>query len=93
MRKFLIGLILVASLATGVSAQTVNRACPAKVRCEVNNLTVRSGPGTNYKNVGTCNKGQILTCLGKLGEWYVVQLPNDCVGLVSDVYCEPSYSK
>ena len=93
MKKFIIGVILMLAFTATASAQTIDRNCPANVRCEVNNLKVKSCLGTNAKVVGTCNKGQILKCLGKLGDCYVVQLPDDTVGLVSNVYCEPSYSK
>jgi len=95
MKKHILAIVLALTLTffPGVStnAQTVDRNCPAKVRCEVDNLSVRCGPGTNYEVIGTCTKGQELTCLGKMGSWYVVQLPNDTIGLCSDVYCEPSY--
>jgi uncharacterized protein YgiM (DUF1202 family) len=93
MKKYIIGVILILTFTATASAQNVDRKCPANVRCEINNLKVKSCPGTNSKVVGTCKKGQILKCLGKMGNCYVVQLPDDTVGLVSNVYCEPSYSK
>ena len=40
------------------------------VRAKVNGLQLRSGPGTGYASLGNINKGDMVTLLGKEGNWY-----------------------
>ncbi|ODA39901.1 CAP domain-containing protein [Desulfosporosinus sp. BG] len=77
-------LILTAS-PTSINAQTQfsRTNIPAKISITTSAANVRSGPGTNFLKVGLVYRGQIVECLGKLGTWWVVHLPNDVVGLIS----------
>jgi len=64
---------------------------PAKVRIIVTSANIRSGPETTFVKVGVANKDQIIECLGKLGSWWVVHLPNDTVGTISSSLAQPYY--
>ncbi|MBZ4645654.1 MAG: hypothetical protein PWR27_561 [Petroclostridium sp.] len=54
-------------------------------------LNVRSGPATYFTKVGVVYKGQIVDCIGKLGDWYIIHMNNDTVGVVSGKYVKPYY--
>jgi len=47
-------------------------------------LNLREGPSTDYPSIGLLAKGQKLTVLGRLGEWYAVYNPD--TGSVGTVY-------
>ncbi len=49
-------------------------------------LNVRSGPGTSYPLITQLKNGMLLTVLGSMENWYVVQLPDNSVGLVNSKY-------
>lgn len=55
-------------------------------------LNVRSGPGTNYKVVATANKNEYIRVFAGIGDWYVVQVEGDYVGVVSQKYVKPIYA-
>ncbi|EOC99750.1 CAP domain-containing protein [Caldisalinibacter kiritimatiensis] len=59
------------------------------IRVLVNNLNVRAGNGTQFPTIGKFNKNDEVKVLGKLPNWYIVQLPNNRVGCVADNYCKP----
>ncbi len=40
------------------------------VQVKVNEANVRTGPGTNYRSVGTYGNGVLIEIDGKLGTWY-----------------------
>lgn len=50
----------------------------------VNALNLREGPSTDYPSIGKLTKGQLLTVMGKLGDWYAVYVPD--TGRVGAVY-------
>lgn len=54
-------------------------------------LNVRSGPGTAYKVVGTAKKNDYIRVFAGIGNWYVVQVDGDYVGVVSKQYIKPIY--
>lgn len=50
----------------------------------VNALNLREGPSTDYPSISLLSKGQKLTVMGKLGDWYAVYNPD--TGKVGTVY-------
>ncbi len=52
-------------------------------------LNVRSGPGTGYRVVATVKKGEYIRVFAGVGNWYVVQVEGDYVGVVSKQYVKP----
>ena len=54
-------------------------------------LNVRSGPGTTYKVVATAKKNDYIRVFAGIGNWYVVQVDGDYVGVVSKQYIKPIY--
>ena len=54
-------------------------------------LNVRSGPSTVYKIVATVNKNEYIRVFAGIGDWYVVQVEGDYVGVVSKQYVKPIY--
>ena len=54
-------------------------------------LNVRSGPGTAYKVVATAKKNDYIRVFAGIGNWYVVQVDGDYVGVVSKQYVKPIY--
>lgn len=55
------------------------------------NLNVRSGPGTQYKIIASVKKGEYIRVFAGVGNWYVVQVEGDYVGVVSKQYIKPIY--
>lgn len=49
-------------------------------------LNIRTGPGTQYPEIGIVKKGDVLPVLGALGSWYVVYLPDGSIGVISGKY-------
>src|SRR5690606_10639249 len=45
-------------------------------RVTANALYVRTGPGTNYKSIGTLPKGTKVTILEEVNGWYAIQYNN-----------------
>ena len=54
-------------------------------------LNVRSGPGTKYNVVATVKKNEYIRVFAGVGDWYVVQVEGDYVGIVSKKYIKPIY--
>jgi uncharacterized YkwD family protein len=54
-------------------------------------LNVRSGPGTQYKVVTTVKKNDYIRVFAGIGEWYVVQVEGDYIGVVSKKYVKAIY--
>ena len=54
-------------------------------------LNVRSGPGTSYKIVATVKKNEYIRVFAGVGNWYVVQIEGDHIGVVSKQYVKPIY--
>lgn len=55
------------------------------------NLNVRSGPGTYYPVIATVPKNSYIRVFAGIGDWYVVQIEGDYVGVVSSQYVKPVY--
>jgi uncharacterized YkwD family protein len=64
---------------------------PAQLKVTAAGLNVRSGPATYFTKVGVVYKNQIVDCIGKLGDWYIIHLNNDVVGVASGKYLQPYY--
>lgn len=59
-------------------------------RIKIANLDIRSGPGANYNKIGTVTSNQKLNVYGKVGNWYIVQVPGKSdIGCVESKYVEP----
>lgn len=54
-------------------------------------LNVRSGPGTNYPIIATVKKNEYIRVFAGIGDWYVVQVEGDYVGVVSKKYVKAIY--
>lgn len=101
MRKYLkplftvaLSLLLSSTMVTSsVNAQTpfTRTNVPAQVKITATSLNVRSGPSIAKMVVGLLYKDQIVDCIGKIGTWWVVDLENDTVGLISGNYAKPYY--
>jgi uncharacterized protein YgiM (DUF1202 family) len=48
-----------------------------------NNVNVRCGPGTSYKDVGKLSKGEAVTVLGTKGEWTQIKPTSHCTGWIA----------
>ena len=55
------------------------------------NLYVRSGPGTQFKIVTSVPKNQYIRVFAGVGDWYVVQVEGDYIGVVNKKYVKPIY--
>lgn len=64
---------------------------PAQMKVTASALNVRSGPSTYFTRVGLAYKNQIVDCIGRLGDWYIIHLNNDTVGVASGKYLQPYY--
>lgn len=60
-----------------------------KVKIIVNKTDVRSGGSSNFPSIGTLNKNDKIDVIGKLRNWYVVQLPDNKVGTVPEKDAKP----
>ncbi len=49
-------------------------------------LNVRTGPGKNFPAFHMLKKGDTVSALGALGDWYVIHLPDDSIGVVAKEY-------
>ena len=55
----------------------------------VDKLNVRSGPGTHYPVITTVSKNEYVRVFAGIGNWYVVQVEGNYVGVVSSQYIRP----
>lgn len=56
----------------------------------VPNLTIRSGPGTNFTKIGNVSSNDKLNVYGKTDGWYIVQIPGQKnIGCVDSKYVQP----
>ena len=67
-------------------ADAPEEAPPEKeyVRAKVNGLQVRSGPGTGYSSLGYIDKNDMVTLLGKSGNWYKTLYKNKTAYVSAD---------
>jgi len=96
--SFLVVLTLVCTVIVGATSPVVmaktqfsRTNIPAQMKVTASALNVRSGPGTYFTKVGLVYKNQIVDCIGKLDNWYIIHLNNDIVGVVSGKYVTPYY--
>lgn len=54
-------------------------------------LNVRSGPSINYPVIKTVKKNEYIRVFAGIGDWYVVQVEGDYVGVVSKKYVKAIY--
>ena len=54
-------------------------------------LNVRSGPGTQFRIITTVNKNEYIRVFAGIGDWYVVQIEGDYIGVVNKKYVKPIY--
>lgn len=52
-------------------------------------LNVRSGNSTSFPIVNKVYRNQVIEVIGKLGNWYVVHLPDNTVGAIASWYTKP----
>lgn len=52
-------------------------------------LNVRSGPGTKYPVIAQVKKNEYIRVFAGIGNWYVVQVEGDYIGVVSKEYIKP----
>lgn len=71
--------------ASGSGAQLAfEHVAGSSAEVNVNALNLREGPSTDYPSICLLSKGQKLTVMGKLGDWYAVYNPD--TGKVGTVY-------
>jgi uncharacterized YkwD family protein len=74
----------------GVVAYTsFTKAEVDKVVVTASALNVRSGNSTSFPVVNKVYRNQVIEVIGKLGNWYVVHLPDDTVGAIAGWYTKP----
>lgn len=91
--------ILILSLCLCLVASTVALAkipfsrenVPENLQVTTAVLNVRCGPSTGYRRIAQVCRNQIISCIGKIGTWYVVYLDNGIVGAVCGDYVKPYY--
>lgn len=93
-KKIIIILTFLLSLTSITFAKTYfnEENYPARVIITGSAVNVRSGPSTYFTKVGTLYKNNIVDCHGKLGNWFVVHLSNDTIGVISGDYSKGYYS-
>lgn len=85
-------MILAAFPLQGLAQTQFSRTnVPAQLKITASAANVRSGPATTFLKVGVAYKSQVIECLGKLGSWWVVHLPNDTIGAISGSLAQPYY--
>ncbi|MDR1001176.1 MAG: CAP domain-containing protein [Clostridiales bacterium] len=77
--------------AAQVRADEIFRAISVKEGVvEARVLNVRTGPGMNYPVMTALKKDTAITVVGVVGNWYVVIMPNNTVGMVYNAYIRPT---
>jgi uncharacterized YkwD family protein len=87
----IIGCIISVSSTTASAKKHVSFKWTSVKQAEVTAylLNVRTGPDTSYPVINHLKKGQIVNIIGALDEWYIVQLPNDSVGVITSKFTKP----
>lgn len=60
-----------------------------KIKITAPQANVKSGCSNNFPTTGTLDKNDKVDVVGKVKDWYVIQLPNNKVGAVSENDCKP----
>ncbi|HPP36623.1 MAG TPA: CAP domain-containing protein [Clostridiales bacterium] len=88
---FAVAALLISTTCYATAAGSESKARPAFEKIDsstgevnVSILNLREGPSTDYPLIGKLSKGQVLTVMGKLGDWYAVYDPD--TGRVGAVY-------
>ena len=83
--------VIVLAVSTAFAMQSYYKVDFSTGLVTANTLNVRSGPGTTYKVVATVKKNDYIRVFAGIGNWYVVQVDGDYVGVVSKQYVKPIY--
>ena len=83
--------IIVLAISTAFGMQSYYKVDFSTGLVTATTLNVRSGPGTTYKVVATAKKNDYIRVFAGIGNWYVVQVDGDYVGVVSRQYIKPIY--
>jgi uncharacterized protein YgiM (DUF1202 family) len=69
---------------------TTTTAVPSKGWITASSLNVMGGPGPapQYKSIGGAGHGDMITIIGREGDWYKIQFTADTVGYVSAQYVQ-----
>lgn len=89
----LIFAVIVLALSTSFGMQSYYKVDFSTGLVTATTLNVRSGPGTTYKVVATAKKNDYIRVFAGIGNWYVVQVDGDYVGVASKQYIKPIYPK
>lgn len=89
--KIMIMWLVVLSLTANVAlaATPLDKNVPAKLKCTANAANVRSGPATDFMKVDMLTKNQIVDCIGKIGNKYLIKCGNNCVGYIDSSCAKP----
>ena len=88
---FFIFALIILALSTAFGMQSYYKVDFSTGLVTASTLNVRSGPGTTYKVVATAKKNDYIRVFAGIGNWYVVQVDGDYVGVVSKQYVKPVY--
>ena len=88
---FLIFALIILALSTAFGMQSYYKVDFSTGLVTATTLNVRNGPGTTYKVVATAKKNDYIRVFAGIGNWYVVQVDGDYVGVVSKQYVKPIY--
>ena len=83
--------VIVLAVSTAFAMQSYYKVDFSTGLVTASTLNVRSGPGTTYKVVATVKKNDYIRVFAGIGNWYVVQVDGDYVGVVSKQYVKPVY--
>ncbi len=98
-KKIVLVVLCILIVSTTCYASTGDSNAPMQLALEkieydaamvtVSRLNLREGPSTSYPSICKLEKGQAVTVMGKLGDWYAVYYPdNGLVGAVDGRYIE-----
>ena len=87
----LIFALIILAVSTSFGMQSYYKVDFSTGLVTASTLNVRSGPGTAYKVVATAKKNDYIRVFAGIGNWYVVQVDGDYIGVVSKQYVKPIY--
>ena len=85
----MMSLVILAITANVAMATPLDKNVPTKLKCTANAANVRSGPNTDFMKVDTLTKNQIVDCIGKIGNKYLIKCGNNCVGYIDSSCAKP----
>ena len=87
----IIFLIIVSYISKSFAMQSYYKVDFSTGLVIASSLNVRCGPGIQYKTITTVNKNEYIRVFAGVGEWYVVQVEGDYIGVVNKKYVKPIY--